>query len=305
MNRAKPLGPVPPSQWEASLRRLVQASKAAEPGPSWWGEDVCFFGTFETLSAGSQYSWDGRKRFKKGDQPFFFFQFTLAGWGTFEQHGEAPQRVTPGMGFIATVPSRHRYYLPKDSPGWTFGWLNVFHPYLIERVAAQIARTGPLLHFGPSSTFIATALQLIASNFKKGFRDRFEVELALFEFVIAFERLAHELRHPSDERERVLEAVRKWALGNPKRAVDVNTLAEEFGMSRSNFSHFFRTRTGLTPARVVTQTRVREATRMLLDTDASLKQIADACGFANANHFNRVFRRFQHTSPGAYRKFRP
>jgi AraC-like DNA-binding protein len=148
-------------------------------------------------------------------------------------------------------------------------------------------------------------MRLISSTHKKDFRDRFEVELALFELVIAYERLAHESSHPSQERDRVLEVVRKWALENPKRALNVEALAAEFGMSRSHFSHFFRTRTGLTPARVLSQTRVREAARMLLQSDASLKQIADSCGFANANHFNRVFRRFQHTSPGAYRKLRP
>lgn len=27
-----------------------------------------------------------------------------------------------------------------------------------------------------------------------------------------------------------------------------------------------------------------------------------ACGFANANHFGKVFRRYQHTSPPAYRR---
>ena len=44
---------------------------------------------------------------------------------------------------------------------------------------------------------------------------------------------------------------------------------------------------------------------MLLHSRASLKQIADTCGFANVNHFIRVFRRFQHISRGAYRKLIP
>jgi AraC-like DNA-binding protein len=259
----------------------------------------------ETQVAGTKYYWDGTKRFKKGDQPFFFFQFTLAGWGTFERHGEAPQRMTPGLGFFAVVPSRHRYYLPADSPGWTFGWLNVFHPYLIERVLEQIAANGPVVRVSPTSAFIGSALHLMASSVKKDYRDRFEFELALFEFVFAYERLTHQLSDPSNDGERLLVAVRKWVLANPRRATSVDAVAAEYGMSRSHFSHFFRARTGLTPARVLAQTRVQEAARMLLHSPASLKQIADACGFANPNHFNRVFRRFLHTSPGAYRQSRP
>ena len=90
-------------------------------------------------------------------------------------------------------------------------------------------------------------------------------------------------------------------LDNLRHAPDVNTLASERGMSRSHFSRFFRARTGLTPARFIAETRVREAARRLVEDRASLKEVAEACGFANANHFSRVFRRYQHLTPGAYR----
>jgi Na+/melibiose symporter-like transporter len=35
---------------------------------------------------------------------------------------------------------------------------------------------------------------------------------------------------------------------------------------------------------------------------AAMKTIAAACGFANANHFSKVFRRLQHLSPASYRR---
>ena len=70
-------GPVPPRQWEPSLRRLVRAWKARTPGPSWWAQDLGFFGTVETHIARTDYWWDGMKRLAKADPPFFFFQFTF------------------------------------------------------------------------------------------------------------------------------------------------------------------------------------------------------------------------------------
>lgn len=73
-------------------------------------------------------------------------------------------------------------------------------------------------------------------------------------------------------------------------------------MSRSHFSHHFRARTGLTPARFMMEVRVQEAARMLQATHVPLKQIADEWGFANVNHFGKVFRRFQYASPAAYRR---
>lgn len=43
---------------------------------------------------------------------------------------------------------------------------------------------------------MASALRLVRGAFEKDFRDCFEVELALFGFVLAHERLAHELGDP-------------------------------------------------------------------------------------------------------------
>jgi AraC-like DNA-binding protein len=99
-----------------------------------------------------------------------------------------------------------------------------------------------------------------------------------------------------------LEEVRSRIVASLPATLAVDALADAYGMSRSHFSHFFRARTGLSPARFATEVRIHEATRRLLDTRATVKQIADACGFANANHFCKVFRRFQHLSPAAYRQ---
>jgi AraC-like DNA-binding protein len=119
--------------------------------------------------------------------------------------------------------------------------------------------------------------------------------------VLTYEQWSNEANESSRERQRLLDEVRVRIIASLPRAVSVDAVAAEYGMSRSRFSHFFRARTGLTPARFGTEVRIREATRMLLESRAPLKQIADACGFANPNHFCRVFRRIHDASPGSYR----
>ncbi len=295
-------GPEPPREWASRLRQLIDASRQPEEGPTWWTPTNAYFGSVETRADPRTYRWDGMTRLGRRDHPLVFFQFTLAGWGNFELYGRPPQQLPPGTAFFAVVPSRHRYYLPDSSPGWTFGWIGIYHPYLIRRIAKQVAQTGPVLQTPPGSALIASAMRLVRGAFRKDFRDRFDVELALFEFTIAYERLAQQLSDPEGERERLLESLRQRVLANPRRPVSVDDLAGEHGMSRSHFSHFFRTRTGLTPGRFMTEVRVHEASRLLVATRAPLKQIAGECGFANANHFGKVFRRFQHQSPAAYRR---
>jgi transcriptional regulator GlxA family with amidase domain len=147
---------------------------------------------------------------------------------------------------------------------------------------------------------------LVRGAIKKDFRNRFEVELSLFEFLLACEESAQQARDSSrdspDKGQRLLEAVRSRVVASLPKALDVQALAADYGMSRTHFSHFFRRRSGLTPAHFSTEVRVHEAARLLLETRTPLKQIADACGFANANHFCKVFRRIQHVSPKSYRR---
>jgi len=294
-------GPEPPRAWAGRLRQLVEASHRAEAGPSWWSPTTAYFGSVETRTDPRAYRWDGMKRLGRHDRPVVFFQFTLAGWGQFELYGKPPRDLGPGTAFFALVPSRHRYYLPESSPGWTFGWIGVYHPYLIQRIARQVAATGPVLQLPPQSALAAIAMRLVRGAFRKDFRDHFEVELALFEFTLAFERMAQQLRDPDGERARLLDELRSRVLANPRQPPGVAALAAERGMSRSHFSHEFHARTGLSPARFMTEVRVQEAARTLVATHAPLKQIAVEWGFANANHFGKVFRRFQHQSPAVYR----
>jgi AraC-like DNA-binding protein len=295
-------GPAPPAEWASTLHQLTELSSKPVPAPPWWTPMAAYFGSVETRTDPSGYHWDGMKRLGRNDAPFIAFQLTLAGWGHFQLAGQPPQQVPPGTAFIALIPSRHRYYLPEESPGWTFGWLSIHHPYLRARMVKQVAATGPLVQVAPGGQLAAIVVRLIRGAIKKDFRDHFDAELALFEFLVACEQSAQRTRNSSDEGRRLLEAVRSRVVADLTNALNVAALAAEYGMSRTHFSHFFRSRTGVTPARFVAEVRIHHATRMLVETRAPLKQVALDCGFANANYFSKVFRRFQHMSPAAYRR---
>jgi AraC-like DNA-binding protein len=165
-----------------------------------------------------------------------------------------------------------------------------------------VAATGPLVDLRPDEPLVASALRLVRGALRKDFRDRFEAEIALFEFVVAFERWAQREHSNVSGGQRLMDEVHSIILTNLPKAIGVDAIAAEFGMSRSHFSHFFREQTGLTPAHFATDVRIDKVATMLLDTRWPLKTIADACGFANANHLCKVFRRLRHISPSAFRQ---
>jgi transcriptional regulator GlxA family with amidase domain len=55
-------------------------------------------------------------------------------------------------------------------------------------------------------------------------------------------------------------------------------------------------------ARYVTEMRVREAAKLLLQTDASIDAIAEQTGFPNRAHFSRVFKQVTGAAPAGFRR---
>jgi AraC-like DNA-binding protein len=73
------------------------------------------------------------------------------------------------------------------------------------------------------------------------------------------------------------------------------------GLSVAHLSHLFHKETGVTFTKYVQSLRVKEAKRLLAETDNSITAVCIACGFNNLTHFNRVFRGAEGCSPRQYR----
>ena len=82
----------------------------------------------------------------------------------------------------------------------------------------------------------------------------------------------------------------------------VAQLARLAGMSESTFMRRFRDVVGRAPGDYIIHTRITRACELLRRDDGpKLAAIADACGFADANYFSRLFRRVAGCTPRAYR----
>ncbi|MEM9913337.1 MAG: helix-turn-helix domain-containing protein [Planctomycetota bacterium] len=82
----------------------------------------------------------------------------------------------------------------------------------------------------------------------------------------------------------------------------VEQLAEATHLSPSQLVRVFRKATGQTPLNYLIQLRLRQAVRLLEDTDLNITQIAHQVGFADSNYFARQFRQRMDATPTQYRK---
>ncbi len=84
--------------------------------------------------------------------------------------------------------------------------------------------------------------------------------------------------------------------------LDVAQMARAAGYSRYHFTRVFTAHEGMSPARYLLRLRLAEAARLLSVDEAPVKAIAGSCGFADANYFARVFRRFYGMGPKDFRR---
>jgi AraC family transcriptional regulator, arabinose operon regulatory protein len=79
-------------------------------------------------------------------------------------------------------------------------------------------------------------------------------------------------------------------------------LARLAGLSEAGFNRAFRRHFSTTPARYVTEMRVREAARLLLQTGDSMDTVAEKTGFPNRAYFSRVFKKVTGEGPAGFRR---
>jgi AraC-like DNA-binding protein len=286
----------------AGLQQTFQRAFAAWPGDSFSHRPfgAIYLGC-ETRRDPAEYRWDGLQRGANPRHPGILFQATLRGEGAFER-GSRRWAVGPETAFFAVLPSRHVYFLPPESPEWSFFWFTFAHPYVVSRLARLTERHPPVFPLPADSSLLAQSLTFFERSCHRRFDDHFAEEGALFEWMLGLERHLFELAHPRSQREAMLEEVRGFTLANLARSFGVEQLAARHRISRSHFSHRFRAATGLAPAAFVLEVRLAEVRRRLRESGEALKAIAAETGFADANHLCKVFRREYHLSPGTYRR---
>ena len=81
----------------------------------------------------------------------------------------------------------------------------------------------------------------------------------------------------------------------------LTSIAEEFGMSPSAFSHAFRSHYGCTPSTMLRRRRMDRACQ-LLRSGTRISEVAATSGFADQAHFTRECRKLLGVTPSQYRR---
>lgn len=99
-----------------------------------------------------------------------------------------------------------------------------------------------------------------------------------------------------------LKRIAEFVRDNLDDRIRVEDLADRARLSPSHFCRAFKTTTGETPHAHVMRLRLEKAQAMMLETEETLSQIADACGLADQAHLTRLFRQRIGATPYQWRR---
>lgn len=99
---------------------------------------------------------------------------------------------------------------------------------------------------------------------------------------------------------RKLERIVSTRMRNPN--LNVDTIAAQFGIGRTNFYRKVRELTGMSPNDYLRKYRMERAAELLCTTDLPVSDVCVQVGVPDAQYFSKVFKVFFELTPTAYRE---
>ncbi len=101
---------------------------------------------------------------------------------------------------------------------------------------------------------------------------------------------------------RRVEKVIDYLNQNFSKSITLANVANISNMTEVSFSRFFKTNTGISFIDNLLEIRLGQASRLLIDTNLPISEIAFKCGFNNISNFNRLFKKKKNCTPKSFRE---
>ncbi|ULQ53265.1 AraC family transcriptional regulator [Flavihumibacter fluvii] len=96
--------------------------------------------------------------------------------------------------------------------------------------------------------------------------------------------------------------VYEYVIRNFRKKINLEEVACLVHMTPTSFSRYFTRNSNKTFSAFVGEVRIRQACKLLVETEQSIEEICYECGFNTLSNFNRQFKELMNDNPSSYRK---
>lgn len=110
------------------------------------------------------------------------------------------------------------------------------------------------------------------------------------------------LKNSLPEKRDIVEEAKDYMKKNFNKNISLNDISERFYINPYYFSQLFKKKTGENYQNYLMALRVGRAKKLLEETDLKIYEICEMVGYADINHFNKIFDRIVGVKPSEYKK---
>ena len=229
--------------------------------------------------------------------------YIVEGSGTFRSDHIGETELKEGDMFLLFPGEWHTYH-PREDRGWKSYWIGFMGRNVDDRVTAGfLSSEKPIYHVG----FSAEIVQLYKSAFNIADKEPANSQQILAGIVNHLIGMMYSLErnielNRTPKRIDMINRGRLRIRESLETPLSIHQIADELGMSYSNFRKLFKEYTGISPASYQQSLKLQRAKELLTTTDMSIKEIAYRLSFDSPDYFSSKFRMKTGRKPSEFRE---
>ncbi len=242
------------------------------------------------------YYYDNRERQMHG----YLFQYTLKGSGILYD-GDTKKIVGPNQGFFIPIPSDTKYCCNLDShEPWEFIFIHIRGECLQDYFEHISNKNGYVFNIDKDSLPIKFLFDISNQTLNGHINNFNRASCLAFEFITKLYDYYFDNSDNYSKRNRDIIAIMETSF---KELDSIADIADKFDISPSHMTREFTNEVGITPIKYLTKVRIQNAKKLLQDTNKTVSQIAEECGYDQTNYFCKMFKNTVGQTPLQYRNF--
>lgn len=145
-----------------------------------------------------------------------------------------------------------------------------------------------------------------SENLKEQYFQEIDAAQRIEEYQRMIRKITGEIRQILEgigekEDHRIME-IRKFVEGHYMEPLELSDIAERFNFNYSYLSAYFSQTTKEGFSEYLNKIRIKEACRLLVETDSSISEVGGCVGYGEHSYFCRVFKKITGETPSSYRR---
>ena len=213
------------------------------------------------------------------------------GEGVFES-AHCPQTKIKAGDMFLLFPGEWHTYHPNPRVGWKSHWIGFKGRNMDDRVKAGfLTPEKPIYHVGYSAIIKGLYRRAFAAAREEAAYSQQEMAGLVNHLIGKMYSLERNIELSRNQQQVDMIDKARWRIRESLESeTTIQGIAEELGVSYSNFRKLFKEYTGLSPSTYQQELRLLRAKELLSTTDLSIKEIAYRLNFESPDYFSAKFK---------------